>query len=117
MQSGDPTTDEQYTISQRQVNTHIVVKDKQTLVISGLMRDDVSKTSYGVPRMRDLPFLGKLFGSEDDETTNNELLILITPFVVQNEDEAIKVGDEQLRKHPTAVRAGAIVEGITEFDL
>ncbi len=117
VQSGDPTTGEQYTISERQVKTNIVVKDKQTLVISGLMRDDLNTSSYGVPKMRDMPFLGKLFGSEEDDTTNKELLILITPYVVQNEREAIEVGDAQLRKHPTAVRAGALGERATEFDL
>ena len=95
----------------------MVVKDRQALVISGLMRDNASERRSGVPHARKLPGVGKLLGSEDSQGEKGELLILIRPHVVTSEDEARLVSDRQLRKHPRAVDAGAIDQEVLEFDL
>ncbi len=107
----------QVTTSDREVSSHVVVKDQQTLVIGGLMRDDVTDNSSGIPGLRNLPWMGKLFGSEGTDRKKTELLILITPYVIHTAEEANLAGDSEMRKHPEAVRAGAIRPNILEFDL
>lgn len=116
--SGSTTTDDnQFTTSEREVNTNVVVKDRQALVISGLMRDNATENNSGVPGLRKAPGVGKLFGSEDTVGEKGELLILIKPHVITNDDEARMIGDAQLRRHPEAVRAGAVQPEVMEFDL
>ncbi len=107
----------QITTSDREVASHVVVKDRQTLVIGGLMRDDVTDDSSGIPVLRELPGVGKLFGSEGTEREKTELLVLITPYVIETEAEADATADRELRRHPAAVDAGAIRQEPVEFDL
>ena len=115
--TGGSTANNQFTTSEREVQTNVVVKDRQALVISGLMRDNANESSDGVPFARKLPGVGKLLGSESSDGEKGELLILIRPHVITSEDEARLVSDDQLRKHPQAVDAGAINHDVLEFDL
>ncbi|MBT5226793.1 MAG: hypothetical protein HOM12_03105 [Proteobacteria bacterium] len=107
----------QHVITERLVKTHVIIKDKHTLVISGLIRDDVSGGNSGVPELKDLPGVGLLFGSQQKQKKSTELLILITPYVILSEQEAIQVGTDQLLKHPGAATAGALDHIEMEFDL
>ena len=107
----------QHTITERLVKTHVIIKDKHTLVISGLIRDDVSGGNSGVPELKDFPGVGPLFGSQQKQKKSTELLILITPYVILSEQEAIQVGTDQLLKHPGAATAGALDHIEMEFDL
>ena len=107
----------QHTITERLVKTYVIIKDKHTLVISGLIRDDVSGGNSGVPELKDLPGVGPLFGSQQKQKKSTELLILITPYVILSEQEAIQVGTDQLLKHPGAATAGALDHIEMEFDL
>jgi len=107
----------QHTITERLVKTHVIIKDKHTLVISGLIRDDVAGDNSGVPELKDLPGVGPLFGSQQKQKKSTELLILITPYVILSEQEAIQVGTDQLLKHPGAATAGALDHIEMEFDL
>ncbi|MBT7176679.1 MAG: hypothetical protein HN900_18515 [Gammaproteobacteria bacterium] len=107
----------QHTITERVVKTHVIIKDKHTLVISGLIRDDISGGNAGIPELKDLPGVGPLFGSQQKQKKSTELLILITPYVILSEQEAIEVGTDQLLKHPGAATAGALDHIEMEFDL
>lgn len=114
---GGTTDNNEFTTSEREINTNVVVKDQQTLVISGLMRDNNTDNSAGIPGLRKTPGVGKLFGNEEQNKEVGELLILIRPRVITTEDEARLAGDEQFRKHPKASVAGAIRPDGFEFDL
>ncbi len=107
----------QHTITERLVKTHVIIKDKHTLVISGLIRDDISGGNAGIPELKDLPGFGPLFGSQEKKKKSTELLILITPYVILSEQEAIRVATDQLLKHPGAATAGALDHIEMEFDL
>lgn len=72
----------------RTTNTNVVVKDKQTLVIGGLMSKTKSLTNSGIPILKDIPFFGHLFKSWSTRTRKNELMIFITPHVIANVSEA-----------------------------
>ena len=72
----------------RQVNTEVVLKDNQVLVMGGLMRTDTTDTISGVPLLKDLPFIGKLFGTESTTLKKTELMIFITPHVISNNEDS-----------------------------
>lgn len=72
----------------RQVNTEVVLKDNQVLIMGGLMRTDKTNTVSGVPFLKDLPFIGKLFGTESTTLKKTELMIFITPHVISNNEDS-----------------------------
>jgi len=111
------TGDNQHTITERLVKTHVIIKDKHTLVISGLIREDVSGGTSGIPELKDLPNIGPAFGSQKKKKKSTELMVLITPYVILSESEAVRIGTDQLLKHPGAATAGALDHIEFEFDL
>jgi type II secretory pathway component GspD/PulD (secretin) len=67
--------------------TNIIVKDGQTVVIGGLFRDQLTKTRNQVPVLGSLPVLGGLFRSHKDATVREEMVIFLTPHIVETPDE------------------------------
>jgi type IV pilus assembly protein PilQ len=75
-------------IAKNQVNTETLVKDGQTLVIGGIYVVDKSKRKSAVPYLHKIPFLGAAFRSDEVSDSRKELLIFVTPRVVQQEQAA-----------------------------
>jgi general secretion pathway protein D len=71
----------------RETTTQVIVKDGQTIVISGILRDQESRVRRKVPLLGDIPLVGALFTSIDNETTRTELLAFVTPYVVESPEE------------------------------
>ncbi len=86
------------TIRQRKVNTTVVVKDGDSLALGGLIQQRDSVTKSQVPVLGDVPVVGNLFRHKEDTKTRTELLILITPHVVRDFQEANDVTDEFRRQ-------------------
>ncbi|MBI5557264.1 MAG: type II secretion system secretin GspD [Deltaproteobacteria bacterium] len=82
----------------RSVNTSLTVDDGQTIVIGGLIRENISNTSSGVPFLSDIPGLGWLFSNKGDHDTKSELIILITPRVVASLEDVDAVTSEFSKK-------------------
>lgn len=74
-------------VNQRVTTTRVLLKDRQTIVISGILSEQESTIKRKVPLLGDLPFIGALFTSIDEQTTRSELVAFITPIVVHNPDE------------------------------
>lgn len=74
-------------VSRRQTTTVVTVKNNQTIVISGIRREDDSDVVRKVPLLGDIPLLGGLFTSTEKAKSLVELVIFITPVVVDNPDE------------------------------
>ena len=72
----------------RKAKTNLVVQDKHTIVIGGLMQTHQEKNHRGIPLLKDIPILGYLFGSKGYTTKKTELLFVITPHVIQTQEEA-----------------------------
>lgn len=72
----------------REVNTEVVLKDNQVLVMGGLMRTDKSKTVEGIPGLMDIPYIGKLFSSESKTSKKTELMIFITPHIISTVEDS-----------------------------
>ena len=75
------------TFDRRETTTQVIIKDGQTILISGILRDQESKVIRKVPLLGDLPLIGALFTSIDNQTTRTELIAFVTPFIVENPDE------------------------------
>jgi type IV pilus assembly protein PilQ len=70
-----------------QLQTNIVVKDGETIVIGGLFRDVVTTTRQQVPLLGDLPLVGALFRGTTDSTQREEVIILLTPHIIDGADQ------------------------------
>jgi type IV pilus assembly protein PilQ len=64
--------------------TNVIVKDGQTLVIGGLFRDSTSTTKTQVPVLGNLPILGVLFRGTFDEVKRDELIVMLTPHIIDD---------------------------------
>ncbi|MBI5827379.1 MAG: type II secretion system secretin GspD [Deltaproteobacteria bacterium] len=72
--------------TKRSAKTSVVVKDKQTVVIGGLIQDKETKSVSKVPLLGDIPFLGWLFKSTSTEKQKTNLLVFLTPTIVNDFD-------------------------------
>ncbi|MHC4622629.1 MAG: secretin N-terminal domain-containing protein [Planctomycetota bacterium] len=70
-------------VDTRKVDTIALVKDRQTVVLGGLRKKDVSKQINKIPLLGDLPVLGGLFRFEGEDTAVTELVVFITPQIVE----------------------------------
>jgi len=75
-------------ISKKEASTEIIVKNGETAVIGGIVISDKSDTDSGIPFFKDVPILGWLFKNKSVSDTQTELLIFITPNIVQGEAES-----------------------------
>lgn len=82
------------TIRQRRVRSTVSVQSGETVALGGLIRDQRNSSRSGIPGLRDLPVLGPLFGVTDNSDGRTELLVLITPRIVRNSEEARSVTAE-----------------------
>jgi general secretion pathway protein D len=76
------------TISTRRITTKLTVTDGATVLLGGLMQETASSADTGVPFLKDVPLVGNLFKSRDDQRDRVELVVLITPYVISDEFEA-----------------------------
>ena len=91
----------QYIFSKREATTNVVAQNGQTIVIGGLIQDNRTKSLSGVPFLSSIPVLGHLFSSTDDSTTKTEIIVLLTPHVIKNQEEAGNVTSEYLNRLKT----------------
>jgi general secretion pathway protein D len=82
------------TIRQRRVRSTVAVQSGETVALGGLIREQRNATRTGIPGLRDLPVVGPLFGLTDNSDGRTELLVLITPRIVRNSEEARAVTAE-----------------------
>jgi general secretion pathway protein D len=75
------------TISQRRVTSTVAINDGQTIGLAGLIRDNRTNTTNGLPWLEDIPVVGLLFGSRGRQLARTELIVLITPRVIRSRDE------------------------------
>ena len=86
------------TIQKRQIKSTVAINSGQTIVLGGLIRNSETENASGVPILQQIPALGKLFGNTSAKNRRTELLVLLTPRVVRNQDDAQKITDEFRKK-------------------
>lgn len=82
----------------RSIQSTVAVNSGETVVLGGLIRENKVQGKTGVPVLRDIPFLGWLFGKTITSTSRTELLIMLTPKVIRNSSEARRVTAEYRQK-------------------
>ena len=83
-----------YTIAQREIGTQVAVQSGQTVLLGGLIQDQQDTTDTGIPGLNRIPILGRLFGSTNRDHDRTELIVLITPRVIRNSEEARQITDD-----------------------
>jgi len=73
----------QYTFGTRNTETLINLRDGETVIIGGLIKDEERKNKIKVPILGDIPVVGNLFSSTDNETIKTDILMSITPNIVR----------------------------------
>ncbi|MBS1103331.1 type II secretion system secretin GspD [Gluconobacter sp. Dm-62] len=76
------------TFSERQVTSRVAIEDGQTVGLAGLISENASRNSAGIPWLKDIPVLGFLGSTQNNTRVRTELLVMITPHVIHNQDEA-----------------------------
>lgn len=73
--------------SRRQVRSQVQLMDGQTVLIGGILKESESNQKRKVPLLGDIPIIGALFSSVDNTTIREELLVFITPIIVDDLDD------------------------------
>lgn len=98
----------------KQVNATVEMETGQTFVIGGLIQNETRGTTIKIPVLGDLPFLGVLFSTKSFEETEQEVVILVTPYLVdpQSSDQLPKLLPGQETRSPDDFEL--FLEGILE---
>jgi general secretion pathway protein D len=95
----ESTTDQfQPTTLKRTVDTTVVINDKNTIVIGGLIDDALSSTDYRVPCLGSIPVMGWLFRSVGKGKEETNLFIFLTPHVLEDAAEGQKMYEEKMKQ-------------------
>lgn len=89
LSTGNVEVQQNFTIPKKevtQVTTNVMVRDGCTVIIGGLIREQITNGTTQIPLLGGLPYVGPLFRSKEDQTTvREEILILLTPHIIPDE--------------------------------
>lgn len=97
-----------------EVTTNVMVKDGHTVVIGGLFREGSTRGRSQVPGLGNLPVVGNLFRSQQDNTIREEIIILLTPHIIKDDKAYSKLSEEamkEMEKLRVGVRKGMMPLG------
>jgi type IV pilus assembly protein PilQ len=83
----DPSSETEPALSTNEAETEILVDDGDTVVIGGILKSTLNWTERGIPGLRHMGVLGWLFKYQTEVDRKNELLIFLTPRIVQLEQK------------------------------
>lgn len=86
------------TISTRNITSSVAVRSNQAVVLGGLIEDKRSQGNSGVPGLYNLPFAGPLFGQRSRSSERTELVVVLMPKVIANDQDIEMVNDDFRRK-------------------
>lgn len=86
------------TFNKTKVNNNVVVKDGTTGVIGGLIKETASHTSNQTPGLSDIPLLGWMFKTRNDTRKKQNVVVLITPFIIKDGVDLDRVTDFKMKE-------------------
>ena len=100
------TATSQRSFLERNVSSRVAVRNGESVVLGGLIRDNQSTGNSGLPVLSRIPVLGALFGRTSNSSNRTELLVFITPRVLRNQQDLREISGEMRAR----------MKGITRFD-
>jgi general secretion pathway protein D len=85
-------------INKRTAKTKLVVRDQQTVVIGGLMRDAVTTSESKVPLLGDIPLIGALFRTSSSTKSKQNLLLFLTPYIIRTQADLRAIYERKMRE-------------------
>ncbi|PIX60922.1 MAG: type II secretion system protein GspD [Lysobacterales bacterium CG_4_10_14_3_um_filter_64_11] len=85
-------------VNTNNLTTEVAVRSGETVILAGLIKTEGSKATGGFPGLSRIPFIGALFGSRNTTNNRSELVILITPTLVNDPSSARKLTEEYGRR-------------------
>ena len=79
-----------------EVTTQVLVEDAQTVFIGGLIKKNRIVSKQSIPGLGDIPFLGRLFSSDEETNVNTETVVLITPRIVRHHQDIVESEMERI---------------------
>jgi general secretion pathway protein D len=99
------------TFGNREISTVIRLRDGETNLLAGLIRDDERRIAAGIPGLSDLPIVGRLFAHNRRETQETDIVLTLTPHIVR----VLQLDEADLR--PFRVGRGAVGTGVIDLPL
>jgi len=93
------------TIQRRRIQTVVSTRDGNTVALGGLIRENGSKGNSGIPLLKDIPIIGNAFRTNTSDTRRSELIILLVPHVMRNQEETQAVVDALAASMDSASKA------------
>lgn len=85
-------------IDTRRLKTEAAIQSGETVMLAGLIQDTRTKGSSGIPGLSRIPWIGGLFGTQTNATDRTEVIVLLTPTIIRNPQEARDLTDEYGQK-------------------
>jgi general secretion pathway protein D len=98
------------TFTERTVDSRVAIQDGQTIGLAGLISDNNSHSNQGIPVLKNIPLLGGLFGTQNNNRTREELLVLITPHVIRTQQQALDLTADMQQQVPNAAQVNATLQ-------
>ncbi|MBS0181219.1 MAG: hypothetical protein JSS39_02345 [Nitrospira sp.] len=98
------------TTTKRSMETTTIAKDQQTLVVGGLVRDNITLNENKIPLLGDIPWLGWLFKQQSRQIEKLNLLVFLTPHLVRDEADMVELNARKAKDINTLQRDGRIEE-------
>ena len=95
------------TFANREINTQIRLRDGETNMLAGLIRDEERRTLDGIPGLSDLPVIGRIFAHNKTEVTQSDIILTLTPHIIR----VLDVSEEDLRAFRVGRDAGSSLGG------
>ncbi len=83
--------------NERKIETKVLARDGDIVVLGGLVKDDIQDSQQGVPGLSSIPWLGRLFRNDVVSVTKSNLLVFIRATIVRNDDDLAGATAEKYR--------------------
>jgi general secretion pathway protein D len=98
------------TTTKRSMETTTIARDNQTIVVGGLVRDNITLSERKVPFLGDIPWLGWLFRFQSKQTEKLNLLVFLTPHLIRDENDIAELSQRKAKELTIIQRDNRIEE-------
>ncbi len=102
--------------SKRTAQTQLVVKDQQTVVIGGLVRNQIARTDTKIPLLGDIPVLGALFRSRNSTLQKSNLILVLTPYIIREQSDLRVVFERKMQERQEFLDHYFVFSDQTEYE-